>query len=325
MTPSENVLVDIGLPTLGTSPFLREAIESILAQTFTGWRLTISENGPGTEELRSMLAGYLEDGRIRHSVVGNLVSISANWTRAFEGESKYVTMLHDDDRWDEEFLARRVEFLEANPSCGFVFGPVKVIDEFGRLIHTTEHDIPSGPLRRDTILPIVYENCIIQPPTALIRRAAYDAVGPAFKEVFTNDHEMWIRLSAHADVGYLPVADSEYRYHNMQTTTMSRIRFGAGQLELIEATESVPIPSSVRRRARAKAHLLTAYGCVELGERRAALGHLAAGVRSQPSVLWQPGTVARILVALAALASGDAGRRRFTKWRVDRFLHRTGR
>ncbi len=121
-----------------------------------------------------------------------------------------------------------------------MFGGVKEIDESGKLIRTNERDVPSGLIRRDTILPIMYANCVVMPPTALVRRAAYDAVGPAFKEVFLNDHEMWIRLSAHADVGYLPVADSEYRFHAMQTTTMSRKRFGAGQLELIEATESVP-------------------------------------------------------------------------------------
>ena len=30
-------------------------------------------------------------------------------------------MLHDDDRWDPEFLARRLAFLEEEPECGFVF------------------------------------------------------------------------------------------------------------------------------------------------------------------------------------------------------------
>ena len=49
MTSSESVMVDIGIPTLGTSSFLPEAIESVLAQTFTAWRLTISENAPGVK------------------------------------------------------------------------------------------------------------------------------------------------------------------------------------------------------------------------------------------------------------------------------------
>ena len=38
-------LVDVGIPTHGR-PRFREAVESVLAQTFVGWRLTISENGP---------------------------------------------------------------------------------------------------------------------------------------------------------------------------------------------------------------------------------------------------------------------------------------
>src|SRR5688572_8899320 len=165
LTRSNAVSVDIGIPTLGTSRFLPDAVESVLAQTFTSWRLTISENGSPSEEVRAMLAPYLEDGRIRHTVVGDLVSMSANWTRALDGEAKYLTLLHDDDRWDDEFLERRVAFLEAHPTCGFVFGGFREINESGALIRTSQRDVPSGVIQRDTILPIVYETNIVAPPT----------------------------------------------------------------------------------------------------------------------------------------------------------------
>jgi hypothetical protein len=324
LTRSNAVTVDIGIPTLGASRFLRDAVESVLAQTFTSWRLTISENGSPTEELRAVLAPYLKDGRIRHTVVGDLVSMSANWTRAADGEAKYLTLLHDDDRWDDEFLERRVAFLETHPTCGFVFGGFRYIDESGASFRTIQHDLPPGVIERHRFLQIVYENCIVAPPTGLIRREAYDAVG-RFAEVFHCDHDMWIRLSANADVGYLSVADSEYRYHDTQTTTQRRTRIGAAQLEVIEATKSLPIEPSVRRRTAAKAQLLAALDSVELGERRVALGYLGSAVRTQPSLLIKPSSCARILLALAATMSGERGRRRFLSWRAGRFLQRTGR
>jgi hypothetical protein len=47
--------VDVGIPTLGNCPYIVEAIESVLSQTFTAWRLVISENGTGNPRLRRRL------------------------------------------------------------------------------------------------------------------------------------------------------------------------------------------------------------------------------------------------------------------------------
>lgn len=319
----QSVLVDIGMPTLGGSRHLVEALESVLAQGITAWRLTISENGSGNEELRALLSEYAGDDRIRHRVVGEHISMAANWTRSIEdGNAPYVAVLHDDDRWDEDFLARRLEFLEANPGCGFVFAGYTFVDASGEVIETVEHRLPPGAIPRETILPIIYENCIVAPPTALVRRSAYQALGAEFKDIVLTDHDMWIRLAAYADVGYLPVLDSDYRVHDTQNTARNRARIGEGQLEVIEATSSIAITPSVRRRTEAKTHLLCAIDDVELGAPREALSHVRSALRAQPSLLVRPGSAVRILLVLVALAGGAHGRRAFSTLRQRRFLSR---
>jgi glycosyltransferase involved in cell wall biosynthesis len=319
----QNVLVDIGMPTLGRSQYLAEALESILAQTVTSWRLTISENGSGSEELRALLAEYAGDDRVRHRVVGEHISMAANWTRSIQGgDAPYVAMLHDDDRWDKDFLARRLELLESNPRCGFVFAGYTIMDASGKVIDTVEHRLPSGAIPRDTILPIIYEACIVGPPTALVRRSAYQAVGAEFKDIFLTDHDMWIRLAAYADVGYLPVCDADSRVHDTQNTARNRTRIGEGQLEVIEATASIPVPPSVRRRIEAKTHVLCAIDDVELGEPREALSHVRSALRAQPSLLVRPASAVRILLVLVALAGGAPGRWAFSTLRLRRFLNR---
>jgi glycosyltransferase involved in cell wall biosynthesis len=324
MTPSD-VIVDIGMPTLGRSPFLAEAVESIFAQTLQSWRLVISENGSGSEEARLLLDDYLGDGRVFHRVVGENITAAANWTRAMrDGTAKYVAILHDDDRWHPEFLSERAAFLELNPQCGFVFGGCKVISAAGDLIETVERTLPHGTIPSSTILPILYEDSIVLPPTALARRSAYEAVGAEFKELLLPDYEMWIRLGAHFDVGYLPVCDSDYRLHSAQATAGLRSRFGEGHLEIVEATKSLPMPRSVRQRTRAKAHLLCAIDNVEFGKRREALWHLRSAVRTKPSLLVTPGTVTRMLLALVAMAFGKRGTRAFATLRRRRLLKRTG-
>jgi glycosyltransferase involved in cell wall biosynthesis len=318
-------IVDIALPTLGQSPYLADAVESIFAQTFQSWRLVISENGPAGEEVPLALGDYLGDGRVHHRVVGEYITQAANWSRAIQdGTAKYVAMLNDDDRWDPDFLSKRVAFLETHPQCGFVFAGYRTISQTGEVIDTIERNLPQGAIRSSTILPILYENCLVTPPTALVRRAAYQTVGAEFREVLLPDYEMWIRLAAHFDIGFLSVCDSDYRFHGDQTTAGIRSRIGEGHLEIIEATKSLPIPMSVRQRTRARAHLLCAIDNVELGKRRKALRHLRSAVRAQPVLLVRPGTSARMLLALVGMALGERGARAFAALRSRRYLKRTG-
>jgi glycosyltransferase involved in cell wall biosynthesis len=313
------------MPTLGQSPYLAAAVASVFAQTFTSWRLIISENGTAKKEAHLALDHYLRDGRVHHRVVGKYISAAANWTRALrDGAAKYVALLHDDDTWDPDFLSRRVAFLEANPQCGFVFGGYRVISEAEEVIDTIERDLPQGAIRSSNILPALYEESLVAPPTALARRAAYEAVGAAFKELLLPDYEMWIRLAAHFDVGYLPVCDSTYRLHHDQTSARIRSRFGQGHLEVIEATKGLPVPVSVRQRTLANAHLLCAIDNVELGQRRDALSHLRAALRTKPSLFVAPGKAARMLFALVAMAFGERGTRAFAALRGRRFIERTG-
>ena len=324
MSTGATSTVDVVMPTLRGSPYLAEAIDSVFAQTLTSWRLIVSENGSPTDEVREVLSNYASDERVIHSVVGEDITMAENWTRAIRlAEAPYVAMLHDDDRWDPEFLARRVELMDANPSCGFVFGGYRSIDETGEVIRTVKPDLAEGPIPQARILTILYENCLVTPPTALIRTAAYEAVGAEYKEIFLTDYEMWLRLAARFDVGYLSVCDSDYRLHHGQNTAKNRIRFGEGELEVIAATRHLPVPASVRRRARGKAHLLCAIDNAELGRRRDAFGHLRSAVRSQPSLLLRPASAARIVGTLLALAFGERGRRAFSALRYQRFRKRS--
>ena len=48
------------------------------------------------------------------------------------GSAPYVTLIQDDDRWDADFLARRIDFLERHQACAFVFSGTRAMDRDGR-------------------------------------------------------------------------------------------------------------------------------------------------------------------------------------------------
>jgi glycosyltransferase involved in cell wall biosynthesis len=133
-------LVDIGIPTFQRPDFLKEAVESILAQTLQRWRLVVSEDGPGGGEVEHAMERYLSDPRVRYRAHRTHVGVVHNKNELLgDAKAPYVAVLDDDDRWDPDFLARRLTFLEQHPECGFVFSGFVEIDETGRTIRHSEH------------------------------------------------------------------------------------------------------------------------------------------------------------------------------------------
>jgi glycosyltransferase involved in cell wall biosynthesis len=301
-----DTLVDIGIPTFGEPRFLVEAIESVFAQTLTGWELTISENGPGSPTVAAAVKPFLSDPRVRYETTGTNLGGARNSTRLVQtGNAPYVALLHDDDRWAPEFLERRVAFLEANPSCGLVFSSCEFIDDAGTVIHRFEVDLEEGVQDRKRFLRSLYLSNVICMPTVLVPRRCYEAVGPELNDsVLFYDYEMWLRIASRFEVGYLDVFDASYRIHVAQTTHDIDLRVGKHRLALLDAVEGIlppEVPVLHRRRARSGAHLRSALEAFEQGDRRQSVAHLGKALKLYPISFLDP--------KMASLALGSMRRR----------------
>jgi teichuronic acid biosynthesis glycosyltransferase TuaG len=317
--PLRTPVVDVGIPTLGNSPYLAESIESVLAQSLPDWRLIVSENGTGTERVRALMEQYLHDPRVRHVVRGEKVGRGTNHNLLIQaGNAPYVGLLHDDDRWHPEFLERRVRFLEEHPSCGFVYSGHVVIDDSGAPIGRTKLRLSPGTHDAATVLPALYRDNFIGCPTVLVRRTAYETVGVGYPDILNYDLPMWLRLSSTFDVGCLAEWDADYRLHPAQASA-NRTRLAEEQLLVLETVADLEVPNSVRRLSLAETHVRCALDAVERGERRLALGHLGRAIRAHPQALVRPSVATRMLAALGALAGGEWGRRELTARRERRW------
>jgi len=308
-------VVDVGIPTRGRPRFLVEAVESVLAQSFGSWRLTIGENGPGSPEVAELLEPYLADPRIRYAPSGEEIPRARNHTRLIAaGDAPYVGLLHDDDRWGPEFLARRVAFLDAHHSAPLVFSAVTNVDGAGRELFRSEIVLPGGMHGPEAVLgPLLRFNCIGVPSRVLARRSAYEAVGPAFSEEFLwDDWEMWVRIVSRFGAGYLPLDDVYYRVHEQQTTFVEppdreeTLRFWR-HIEAIVRSErpDMPLPAGGIARNRSGVMLSMALDAVQAGERRRSVRAVRRALRTYPASLVDP----RLAAWLATFLTGAAGAR----------------
>jgi GT2 family glycosyltransferase len=290
---AETGSVDVGIPTFGSGAYLAATIESVLGQTFTGWTLTISENGQGTETIRGIVEPYLRDPRIGYVRTGANLGGSGNATSLLRtGTAAYVAILHDDDLWAPGFLARRLEFLEANPTCGFAFSACDFIDDKGHVLFRFEVPLREGVQDQLTFLRRLYRGNMIGVPSALVRRRCYETVGAEFSaSLLFYDYEMWLRLAARYPVGFLEGADASYRVHSTQTTQTVAHHIGDHRLALLhEAEKIVPrdFPRREIRRANYKALIRAALDARARNDRRRSAALLAAAVRAHPAAPLDP-------------------------------------
>jgi hypothetical protein len=307
-------MVDVRMPTRSVAPYIHEAIDSVLAQTRPDWTLLISENGAPGGKLEQDLKPYLADPRIGYQAIGADLSAATNHTRLITaGQAPYVGILHDDDRWDPEFLDRRVDFLERHPECGFVFSGNYEIDSQSRRTEDSKLVLTEGVYEPSEFVPKLLRHNIIGMPTLLVRRAAYEAVGAAFDEGTTYfDYTMWLRLAFAFPVGYLPVRDAGYRVHDTQITMTAKGR-GEMQVELFNyvdgllasSPELAPDDARWLRRRRAGAHLSAALDHLEDGERGPARADVSQALRTYPPVAVDP----RTPLAFVGFVGGGPARR----------------
>jgi glycosyltransferase involved in cell wall biosynthesis len=310
-------IVDVGIPTHGRPQYVGEAIKSVLAQTMRAWRLIVSEDGPGGGEVESAVKPYLDDRRIEYVARGEVGAARSMSLTIQDGSAPYVALLHDDDRWESNFLSRRVTFLEAHPECGFVFSGNIEIDGSGREIGRSDLRA-EGVLRQQAFVPILLRNNWIATPTLLVRRTAYDAVGAAFDDRFPTiyDYEMALRLAIAFPAGYLAVRDAAYRIHGAQVSrdlqsACEHLRLLDHADYLLSDTPSLRLPGHEHRRKRSGFLLTLALDRLAECDRRAASRNLLQAIRTYPPSLVDP----RLPAGLTALVLGQPATQTLMKLR----------
>jgi glycosyltransferase involved in cell wall biosynthesis len=137
-------------------------------------------------------------------------------------ECDYTVLLSADDRLTPGALRRAVDLLDANPKVGFVYGhPL-------HFMHGQDLPTARTAVRGWSVWPGEWwlerrfrdaHNCITS-PEVVVRTSVQKRVGGYDPDLpHLGDHEMWMRLAAYADVGYIRGVDQAfYRIHGQNMT-----------------------------------------------------------------------------------------------------------
>jgi len=199
-------LVSVVTATYNMAQFVKEAVDSVLAQTYGRVEAVVVDDG-SSDSTPEVLAAYAEDPRvkvIRQDNAGQTVAKNRGLA-ACSGE--IIGFCDADNAWLPEKLSTQVPVLLTEDSPGVVYGDVQFIDDQGQDLPTPEVKRHSGhitgPLLANNFVP--FNTCVVP-------RRILDEMG-GFDETLSMaiDYDLWLRISVRYRFHHLPQVLARYR------------------------------------------------------------------------------------------------------------------
>lgn len=198
---SARPLVSIVMPTRDRLPFLRPAVESILAQSLRDWELIVADDGSSNAATVEYLRALERDARVR-VLRREHVGIPAQVRNAgiAEARATFVAFMDSDDLWAPTKLEKQLAEMRASPACGWSYSAFVIVDA---------HDVPLASERQRRWTP--YGGHIfaeVVRGAASIRTPAVIATTELLREVdgfdgridCAEDFDLWARLALRSPV-----------------------------------------------------------------------------------------------------------------------------
>jgi glycosyltransferase involved in cell wall biosynthesis len=124
--------LSVGLPVYNGEMYLAEAIESVLAQSFTDWQLIICDNA-STDSTREICKGYAaKDSRIVYHRNTRNIGLYPNFSRTFTlSRSPYFKWQAHDDTCSPTMFEELVQELECHPDAALAYSNPVIVDAAG--------------------------------------------------------------------------------------------------------------------------------------------------------------------------------------------------
>ena len=204
------------IPVFNTDPkYLREAVMSVLAQTYPVCELIVVNDGSTRPETLSELAGMKAvspivvinqpNKKISGALNTGIKNMAGDW---FAG-------CGSDDRWFPDRLEEQVKFIEAHPEARVLYCDWEFMDNRGIPIQT--HLEPSGFKDRIEAGKHMIREHIGMWSGMMIHKSVFDNVG-LYNESFPTreDYEMHIRILTKYMMYHMPRVLAQYRLHGEQ-------------------------------------------------------------------------------------------------------------
>jgi glycosyltransferase involved in cell wall biosynthesis len=236
------------VPVHGESPWLEEALDSVLRQQPAPEEVVVVDDG--SPEPVSLPERHEERVRVvrRDERGGPAAARDAGLAAT---EAPLVALCDADDAWLLDKLAPQLAALERWPAAAVCFGRAEVVGPDGRPSGERWEEPPAGVQDPVAFARLLYERNPIPLSSAVVRRAALvEAGGFAGPAPLASDWDLWLRLAGRGCAfACEPAARVLYRRHPAGVTA-DVATLAESQLALHERHAAL-VDEATRRRVRA--------------------------------------------------------------------------
>jgi Glycosyltransferase like family 2 len=212
------------------APYVGQAVRSALAQDYAGDVHVVVVDDGSTDGTGDVVAGVAADfpGRVtlvRQENRGSVGAVNRCAEQDAALQADHLAILDADDAWPAGKLTAQIALLESRPEVGLVYGDMRVIDGAGQVVQESWLADARPPSGR-SFSTFLREN-LVTGSSIVVRGELRDVLFPIPDDMAWADWWLAVRASQFAEVAYLPIPRTLYRFHG---TNMSLGAQGAARL-----------------------------------------------------------------------------------------------
>lgn len=234
--------------------YLREAIDSIYAQTYRDWEIVFWDDA-STDDSPTIAASY--DAKLKYHKGEKAISLGQARNQALKRtEGAYIAFLDQDDMWANTKLEKQVDLLDRNPDVSLVYTNYFRLTPDGRMKPTLKGEQPSGA---------VFERFLYHYPvgmsTAIVRKSAIDELETQFDETLSlaEEFDLFMRVLSRSSAAYLAEPLAIYRVHREMTSIRFMHRYPVEIAYIMERFQQV-VPFFEERYGKASNYVAAKTG-----------------------------------------------------------------
>jgi glycosyltransferase involved in cell wall biosynthesis len=219
-----NHKLSVIIPLYNHEKFIKEAIHSVLEQSFSDFELIVINDG-STDNSEDVVKG-IRDDRIKYFSQENQGAHNTINRGIHLAQGEYVSILNSDDVYYQNRFEDALKVLESDSSIYAVFSHIECIDGKGRFIRfirgAEDNWIDRDPDtsfkgKNDLVLDLLAGNFLVTTSNLFCKKKVFDDIGYFLNLRYTHDYEFFLRLCYRYKAHIIETPLLKYRIHDFNT------------------------------------------------------------------------------------------------------------